>query len=117
MLGLTRQTRDTAASTLDRVGKLRSEVLDRLDRQDRQVDFVAGQLSIVIDELSAERAERAAIRMSEHQAQIEARRTDQLALIDERKAKNEYRRNVIIKVIAALGTAWAAISAALLGGG
>ncbi len=116
VLGLTRQARDTAASTLSHVGKLRTEVIERLDRQDRQIDFVAGQLAVVVDEARAEREERAAIRLSEHQAQIEARRTDQLALLDERKAAATHRRNVVIKVIAALGAAWAAVSAYLLGG-
>jgi uncharacterized coiled-coil DUF342 family protein len=119
----TRSTEQTARATHDVVGELRREVRSDIKRIDSQVSKlsdhvgelrettagVVGKLEVLVDELQTDRRERSSVRVAGAVAHIEVETTAEIARIDERKASNQHRRDLVLKAVAVLGPAAAAI--------
>lgn len=105
--------------TIDRVDALRVElggqigVLDaRLDALAEQAARMDGKLDVLVD-VSRERGQ---IHVAAVSAMVEVEKTGQLAAINERKAKSEFRRTIGLRAVAGVGAVWALISAMILAG-
>lgn len=118
-----RQQRDTqqkVSSTLDRVGQLDERLTARIDQLDAKVDEMAvssarveGKVDILVDTLHQDREERREIRVSKVQAVIEVEKTGEVAKINEAVAVRADRRQLLLKVVAAVGPIVAALATLL----
>jgi hypothetical protein len=123
---LTRRSHDTqrnTETTLDRVDGLRIELGGRIDQLDAQIAEVAvgsarveGKLDILVGAVSRSLDAQSQGHISAITARIEMERTDQLASINARRERWKLAQNVIIKAIAGIGVAWAAIATAIAKG-
>lgn len=116
-----KQTQDTSSATLDHVQALRTELGGRIDRLDERVDLaavasasVAGKMDILTDVVRRSLDEQSQIRVSRVTASIDVERTSDLAVIDERKARRAFPRELAFKVIAIAGPPIAAAIALLV---
>lgn len=115
-----RDTQQAANQASDRVGLLRTELGGRIDQLDAKVDNLAlgaarveGSLDVLTEELRAERATRAMIRLSSVQAEIEVEKTGEIAKLTEAAAVREHRRRWTIKAMAVVGPIITALIALL----
>lgn len=137
-----RRVKRTGTETVDRVDRVRDELRGDVRNVDRKVDELsarlldisaqnaqmAGQVELLVSDRQADRSERSQIRTETVRTELEIRktaeladvevdRTRELARIEEEKKSRDHRRAVAMKVLAGIGVAWGAVSAALLSRG
>ncbi len=133
-----RETKNTTLTTLDRVERLRDEtrteitrIHDKMDAQGTKIDAVimvvadmgrevgaqGGQNDIIIKMLEDEREVRSRVEhviTTTRIAEVEVDKTRQIADINDTQDKRKFRRQVLLKVLAAVGALWAVVSTVLL---
>lgn len=116
-----RDTQQKVSSTLDRVGQLDERLTARIEKLDAKVDELAvssarveGALTVLNDAMHQDRIERREIRVSKVQAVIEVEKTGEVAKINEAVAVRADRRQLRLKIAAAVGPVVAAIATYLL---
>src|SRR5262245_34328605 len=126
-----RRIKQSGTQTVDRVDAVRTElhadirgVMSKVDglvaslmSVSSQTAEMAGQVKILVGDREVDRQERSVLRAETVRAELEIRKTTELAEVDERKKSGEHRRAVALKVLAGIAVAWGTLSAALLSRG
>lgn len=128
---MNRRVKTTGRASIDRVDLLRSEVGGDVREVNRRIDELSGQLAqvaastgatvakldVIMADRQVQRQETSAVLVETTRAEIEIRKSRAIAEVDEGKARREYRRGIVLRVIAGVGAVWGTISALLLARG
>jgi hypothetical protein len=97
---------------------VRIDVLSsRLAQVAESTAAVVGKLDVIMSDRVVDRQETSVVRVEMARTELEIRKSKALAEVGETRARSAYRRKIIMRVLAAVGTVWATISTLLLARG